>query len=149
MGAGQAVLVVDSFEDGATTLALVLGLYGHAVRVAADAGAALAAAAAARPEVIIVDPWRVAADPAGLAGRLAAGAGGCPLLVALTGYVRPGDRGRVPGFDHTLLKPCDPEALARLIAGRVRPAPPAGSTPPAGAQDLVPADGGFGTAGAL
>jgi hypothetical protein len=37
-----------------------------------DAGAALAAAAEARPEVIVVDPWRVAADPAGLAGRLAA-----------------------------------------------------------------------------
>jgi hypothetical protein len=59
-----------------------------------------------------MDPWRLAAD---LAGQLAAGAGGRPLLIALTGYVRPGDAGRVPGFDYTLLKPCDVEALAHLI----------------------------------
>ena len=131
---GTSVLVVDRFEDGATTLALALGLFGHAVRVAFDPAAALAAAAADPPEVVVVDPWRVGADPAALAGRLAARAGQRPLLIALTGYVRPGDAGRVPGFDFTLLKPCDAEALARLIAlpgpsssdGRVmRPAPAA------------------------
>ena len=113
---GRSVLVVDRFEDRATTLALVLGLLGHAVRVAFDAAAALAAAAEDPPEVVVMDPWRVGADPAGLAGRLAARAGRRPLLIALTGYVRPGDAGRVPGFDYTLLKPCDVEALACLIA---------------------------------
>ena len=113
---GRSVLIVDSYPDSAAGLAAVLGLYGYAVRVAADPATALAAAGEARPGVVVLDPWRVTADPPALAARLAVAAGARPLLVALTGYVRPADRGRVPGFDHTLLKPCDPGVLARLIA---------------------------------
>ena len=39
-------------------------------------------------------------------------------IIALTGWGQPDDRARTgkPGFDHHLVKPVEPEALARLIA---------------------------------
>ena len=39
------------------------------------------------------------------------------LLMALTGYDSPGDRQRSTehGFDHHLVKPVDPDRLARLL----------------------------------
>jgi CheY-like chemotaxis protein len=41
------------------------------------------------------------------------------LLIALTGYGQQGDRqrGKDAGFDGHMLKPVDPHALARMIAG--------------------------------
>jgi CheY-like chemotaxis protein len=63
-------------------------------------------------------------DGYGLARRLRA-LGGPPIhLVALTGYGQPADRERTreAGFEVHLVKPVDPEALARVLGDLDAPA---------------------------
>jgi CheY-like chemotaxis protein len=115
-----SVLVVDSYEDSATSLALVLELYGHAVRTAFDADAAVRAADEARPDVVVLDPSLPGADGYALARRLTALPGGRPMLIALTGYV-PRDAwgaGQLAPFDHLFLKPADPGQLVQALERR-------------------------------
>jgi len=57
-----------------------------------------------------VDGYEVARRLCGLTGR--------PYLIALTGYGQPDDvkRARDAGFDAHLLKPVDPDALAKVLS---------------------------------
>jgi len=115
-----SVLVVDSYEDSATSLAVVLELYGHAVRVALNAAAAVRAAEESRPDVVVLDPRLAGSDGYDLARRLAALPGGRPTLIALTGYI-PRDgwgAGRLAEFDHLFLKPADPGQLVQTLERR-------------------------------
>ena len=88
------VLVVDDWPDTAESLAVLLRLWGHDVRIAHDGPTALAVAALYRPHVVLLDvglpgmdgyqvAWRMRNDL-----RLRE-----TFLVSLTGYGQDSDRG--------------------------------------------------------
>jgi signal transduction histidine kinase len=114
----RSVLVVDDNVDAANTLAALLSLQGHDVRVAFDGEQAIEDAKQSRPDVVVLDiglpgmnGYEVARtmreDPE-LSGI---------RLVALTGYGQADDveRARDAGFDRHFVKPLDPRRLGKLI----------------------------------
>jgi signal transduction histidine kinase len=113
------VLVVDDNVDGAQSLGLLLGLIGHEARVVHDGPQALEAAAAFRPEVVLLDIGL----PRGMDGyevarRLRAQPGlETASLVALTGYGGEEERAhaREAGFSAHFVKPVDLEVLGKLL----------------------------------
>jgi signal transduction histidine kinase/DNA-binding response OmpR family regulator len=116
----RRILVVDDNLDVVETTTMLLSLSGHEVQSAKDGLQALQLAVAFRPEVVLLDIGLPLMDGYEVARRLRQmpeleGA----LLVALTGYGQQGDRqrGKEAGFDDHMLKPVDPHALARVIAG--------------------------------
>lgn len=111
------VLVVDDNQDAAHSLAALLQLDGHAVRLAFDGQAALDEAAAFEPDVVICDiglPKRNGYEVAQSLRRTTR----APMLVALTGWGHDDDRhrSRAAGFDHHLVKPVDLDALHAMLA---------------------------------
>ena len=117
-----SVLVIDDNQDCAQSTAELLAFCGHAVRTAASGEAAVAAAMAAAPDVVLVDIRMPGADGWAVAARLRGLAGGRrPFIVAVTGCATAADRERsaVAGIDLHLTKPADPAALIELLA-RVR-----------------------------
>jgi PAS domain S-box-containing protein len=115
----RRVLVVDDNRDAAESLARLLRLRGHEVRVAHDGVQAMALATALQPELILLDLGMPGLDGFEVARRLRREAAlGHPLLVALTGYGQEDDRRRTAeaGFDGHFVKPLDLAALERLLA---------------------------------
>ena len=120
------VLVVDDNVDAADSLAALLRLAGHEIRVAHDGPGALEAAAAFRPEVVVLD--------IGLPGLAATRwPGGCGRTRTCRGVPGGGDRlrpgggpgaGAAAGFDHHLVKPVAFAELLKLLTPPV--AAPAG-----------------------
>ena len=110
-----SVLVIDDYPDGASSLAEVLSLCGFSARAATDPDAALAAARAYCPDVVVLEPWLRTADGFALAERMSGLPGGRPRLVALTGYLPDGDTAWRAVFDKALLKPADPTQLLSLL----------------------------------
>jgi two-component system CheB/CheR fusion protein len=119
-GPSRRILVVDDDIDGAQSLALLLGAWGHEVREAHDGVTALEAARAFRPQVVLLDIGL----PGGLDGNEVARrlrdqeALDGVVLVALTGWGQDEDRRRAreAGFDHFFVKPLDPETLGEWLA---------------------------------
>jgi CheY-like chemotaxis protein len=112
------VLVVDDNADTADTLATLLELEGHQVRLAHDGPTALAAAAAFRPDAIVLDLGLPGMDGFEVARRLRCRNGGPkPMLVAVSGYGQDEDRRRTrqAGFDHHLVKPAEIGTLRSLL----------------------------------
>nr|MBA2320845.1 response regulator [Deltaproteobacteria bacterium] len=118
-GGPLRVLVVDDNVDAAEAIALMLGLEGHAVRVAHDGRSALALAAEEAPDVVLLDigmpgmnGYEVARELRDRAARPR------PFLVALTGWGADSDRSRSrdAGFDEHLVKPVDVHDLVALLA---------------------------------
>lgn len=119
--AGMQVLVVDDNVDAARSLAMVLGLHGAQVQVAANAEAAIALYEATHPEVLLLDIGMPAMNGYDLARRIRAGADGQrPLIAAVSGWGQSADRrkGSEAGFDAHLIKPVDIPALHALLSGR-------------------------------
>jgi PAS domain S-box-containing protein len=116
----RRVLLVDDNVDAAESLALLLRLQGHDVRVAHDGPAALRAVAAERPEVVFLDIGMPGMDGYEVCRRLRQlrGVDGV-RVVALTGWGQDEDRrrSREAGFDLHLVKPVEPEALHEVLAG--------------------------------
>ena len=110
------VLVVDDNVLAATTLGQLLKLAGHEVSLAHDGPAALAAAAAAPPELVFLDIGLPGMDGYAVAERLRAAGRAGMTLVALTGYGQEEDlqRSRDAGFDHHVIKPIDFEQLEQI-----------------------------------
>ena len=113
------ILIVDDNADAADTLSMYLATVGHQLHVAYEGHAALALAAQAAPDVLLLDIGLPDIDGYELAQRFRA----LPqtaqaTLVALTGYGQHSDRERsmAAGFDHHLTKPVDVAALLRLLA---------------------------------
>jgi len=113
------VLVVEDCPDNRESLCLILRLWGHAVREAADGDAALREAAAFRPDVVLLDiglpgrdGYQVARELRRLPGLAAA------TFVAVTAYGQQRDKEQADaaGFDHHLLKPCELDLLERVLA---------------------------------
>ncbi len=118
-GSGLRILLVEDNADAAESLALLLELAGHEVRVAADGGTGVDLAEAFRPDVGFIDIGLPGIDGYEVARRLRAHA---PLqrttLVALTGYGQPADEqsAREAGFDHHFTKPVDLDRVRELLA---------------------------------
>jgi CheY-like chemotaxis protein len=119
-GGKWKILIVDDSTDSARMFALLLSLQGHDVRVAHDGTEALACAASFLPDAAFLDIRLPGMDGYELARRLRQ----IPtladvLLTAVTGFGDDDDLGRAreAGFDHHLLKPADPEAVKRILAG--------------------------------
>ena len=113
------ILVVDDNVDAAESLALLLRLEGHDVRVAHDGPAALAAVEAEPPDLLFLDIGMPVMNGYDVAQRLRQRPGlGHLLLVAMTGWGQEEDRRRSQeaGFDHHLVKPVEPDALHQLLA---------------------------------
>jgi CheY-like chemotaxis protein len=115
----RRVLVVDDNVDAAESLAVLLRLEGHEVRVAHDGPAALAAVEADPPDLVFLDIGMPVMNGYDVARRLRRrpGLGGL-VLVAVTGWGQEEDRrrSREAGFDHHLVKPVEPDALHPLLA---------------------------------
>jgi CheY-like chemotaxis protein len=93
---------------------------GHEVQAAPDGPSGLEAAAATRPDVVLIDIVLPGLDGYDVARRIRASAWGTSmLLVALTGYGQADDRRNAleAGCDLHVTKPVMPERLAEIIAG--------------------------------
>jgi signal transduction histidine kinase/DNA-binding response OmpR family regulator len=115
----RRVLLVDDHVDAATSLAKLLRLRGHDVRLAHDGPAALQAAADFRPEIVLLDIGLPEMDGFEVARRLRTEMGLNELVVAaLTGYGRDEDRQRsqLAGIDVHLVKPINLDILQALLA---------------------------------
>ena len=113
------LMVVDDNADAARTLANLLQLEGHTVRVAYDGRSALDQARQEPFEAFMLDLGLPGMDGFALARHLR----GMPdtrdaLLVAITGYGQPGDRAKslAAGFDEHFVKPIDSDALRAVLA---------------------------------
>ncbi len=117
------VLIVDDNVDAADTLADLIQLWGHGVRIAHDGPTALERAPEFRPEVVLLDIGLPGMDGFEVARRLRE----MPelrgsLLVAITGFGQPEDRRRTEqaGFARHLVKPMNPQELQSLLADFAR-----------------------------
>ena len=119
------VLVVDDNVDSAMTLAALLRMNGHEVCTAHDGLQALDMVARFNPDVAILDIGMPKMNGYTVAGRIRERLRDAqPLLIAVTGWGQEEDRQRskAAGFDHHLVKPVDPSALAALLCSpRCRP----------------------------
>ncbi len=121
--APRRVLVVDDNTDAADSLAMLLRFERHEVRTAHDGPAALEAAEAFRPEVVLLDLGLPEMDGYEVARRLRERAALKDVfLVALTGYGQEEDRrrSRESGFDRHLVKPVDPVQVQALLGSLPR-----------------------------
>lgn len=108
------VLIVDDNEDAAVLTAAVLARFGHAVRTAHTAAAALALLDGWMPQVALLDIGLPDMDGHALAAALRRRAGPGLRLVALSGYGRPAGT-TVTDFDLYLSKPASIEDLQRAL----------------------------------
>jgi CheY-like chemotaxis protein len=112
------VLIVDDCADNRDSLQLLTRLWGHEVRAYADGAAALAEAAAFRPNVALLDLGLPRLDGCELARRLRQLPGLDALkLIAVTGHVDLSSRRQAAeaGFMLYLVKPLEPPLLERLL----------------------------------
>jgi CheY-like chemotaxis protein len=124
--AGRRILLVDDNRDAADSLALLLGLEGHDVRVAYAGRPAIQVAHEFQPEIAVLDLGLPDLSGYDVARLLRQDPALCRMeLIALTGWGQDEHRKRAleAGFDHHLTKPVDLEQFARLLqATAPRPA---------------------------
>jgi CheY-like chemotaxis protein len=112
------ILVADDNEDSAASLGSMLRLMGHDVEIVHDGLAAVEAVRSYQPDVVLLDIGMPKLNGYEAAGRIRGLPGGHdPVLVAVTGWGQEDDRRRSQdaGFDHHMVKPADPAALAKLL----------------------------------
>ena len=113
------IMVVDDYVDAAESLAMLLEMEGHEVKMVHCGLQAIEQAQVFRPRVVLLDIGLPGLNGYEVANRLrelpeTRGA----LLIALSGYGQTEDRNRSQsaGFDHHLLKPVNFEMLSGLLA---------------------------------
>lgn len=114
------ILIADDDRDTAITLATILRTEGHEVHVALRGDEVLEVDRLLRPDALILD-----ISLPGMSGYAVAreirerrGPTVAPLLIAVSGkWTKPSERllGQAVGFDHYLVKPCDPQEIVRLL----------------------------------
>jgi CheY-like chemotaxis protein len=112
------VLVVDDNVDSAESLAEVLEMGGHELRVAHDGPSALAVADDFRPQAIVLDIGLPGLTGHEVARRLRAEPWGRAIhLIALSGWGQAEDRqrSREAGFDAHFVKPVDLDELEAVL----------------------------------
>jgi CheY-like chemotaxis protein/two-component sensor histidine kinase len=116
---GYRLLVVDDNQDAANSLAMLLRLQGHEVRVAYSGMAALEMTKTYTPDAVFMDIGMPGMDGYETARRLREQPGlGKVVLAALTGWGQQEDRRRTAeaGFNHHVVKPPEPNALEMVLA---------------------------------
>ncbi|RZL10057.1 MAG: response regulator [Rubrivivax sp.] len=119
------IAVVDDNEDSADSLAMLLEMQGHELRVANDGLAAVMLLAEFRPHAVLLDIGLPGIDGFEVARRVRAQPWGqAMLLVALTGWGQQQDKDATAqaGFDHHLVKPVNPDDLAPMLERLARQA---------------------------
>ncbi len=118
-GPGRRVLVADDNRDAAESLAILLRLLGHVVRVVHDGAEAVEAVEAFRPEVVLMDVGmpRLNGYDATRRIREQPWSRGVTIL-ALTGWGQDGDRhlSREAGCDGHLVKPLSLDELLPYLS---------------------------------
>jgi CheY-like chemotaxis protein len=118
---GRQLLVVDDNVDAADSLAALLSLQGHEVRVARSGPAALEMVSDYRPDLVFLDIGMPGMDGYEVARRMRQVPGLAKVrLVALTGWGQHEDRRRSAqaGFDEHLVKPVEAKVLEKLLADK-------------------------------
>jgi two-component system CheB/CheR fusion protein len=116
--ARRRVLIADDNADAASSLAVILHIMGNEVLTAHDGVQAVEAAAAFRPDVILLDigmPKMNGLDACRKIREQSANAG--TVLIAMTGWGQDEDkdRSREAGFDLHLVKPVEPADLEKVL----------------------------------
>ena len=114
----RRVLLIEDSDAAREMLRMTLELSGHIVHDAPDGERGLKLLDVVRPDVGIIDISLPAMDGYEVARRIRAEPQGRNmLLLALTGYDAPdaARHARAHGFDYHLVKPVDPDLLARMI----------------------------------
>ncbi len=126
-GPGRAtsyrILVVDDNRDSAVSLALMLQIMGHTTRAAHDGLEGLEAARTFHPDVVLLDIGLPRLNGYDVSRRIREQPWGRNMvLIALTGWGQEEDkrRSREAGFNFHMVKPLDPAALEKLLAGLLR-----------------------------
>ncbi|HEV2664937.1 MAG TPA: PAS domain S-box protein, partial [Blastocatellia bacterium] len=112
------ILVVDDNADAAESLAMILRLKGHEVRVAYDGLVAIESARDFRPEVVLLDIGLPVMDGYEVARQLRRlDEAKAAFLIAMTGYGRAEDRIKAlsAGFNYHITKPADLQELDAVI----------------------------------
>ena len=128
--AGHRLLVVDDNVDAADSLAMLLRMLGHEVRVAHDGPAALEVVRGYLPQMVFLDIGMPGMNGHEVARRMRQLPGLANVwLAALTGWGQQEDRRRSAeaGFDHHLVKPVESKVIEELLASLRTPC---GSPPP-------------------
>ena len=118
-----SVLLTEDNEDAAATLADLLRMLGHSVRIAGTARAAVEAAARELPDVLVCDVGLPDGSGYDVVRAVRAAPGGEGVVaLALTGYAQPQDREEAlrAGFDAHLAKPPDLDRLLRFLEEAAR-----------------------------
>jgi CheY-like chemotaxis protein len=112
------ILVVDDYPDSAEATAQFLVLYGHDARTAHTCAEALAIVngAAFMPDIVLLDIRLPDGNGFALGEELCRLLPVRPVLIAITGLANQDANCHAAGFDHYILKPADPNALAALIS---------------------------------
>jgi CheY-like chemotaxis protein len=121
---GYRLLVVDDNRDAANSLAMLLRLKGHEVRVAFSGASALELLQTYRPDVVFLDIGMPGMDGYEVARQIRQTPGLEKIvLAALTGWGQQEDRRRTAeaGFNHHLVKPPEPEAIERIVSSLAKP----------------------------
>ena len=116
---GERVLIVDDNPTNLKLVAYLVKANGYDVDTAADADAAIAAIAANRPRVILMDLQLPGVDGLELTRRLKADPATREIsIIAVTAYAMKGDQEKAleAGCDDYVTKPIDTRALPELIA---------------------------------
>jgi CheY-like chemotaxis protein len=112
---GLHILLVEDDRNVAETMAALLGLSGHAVRLSADGPSALAAARDEPPDVVLLDIGLPGIDGYEVARRLRQQpTERRPLLIAITGRGQDAEErlnSYRAGIDLHLTKPVSPDEL--------------------------------------
>jgi two-component system CheB/CheR fusion protein len=120
------VVVVDDNVDGAESLASLLGMLGHQVRVAHDGPSGIVAVGGFDPDLVLLDIGLPGLDGYEVARRLRRDPACRAVLVAVSGYGRDEDRrnAREAGFAHHFVKPMEFDTFRALLESvrTVRPA---------------------------
>ena len=114
------ILVVDDNRDGADSLSEVLRIMGNDTRTAYDGQEGVDVAGEFQPDVLLLDIGLPKLNGYEVCRRIRKQSWGKNIvLIAVTGWGQDDDRRRSKeaGFDHHLVKPVDPQALMKLLAG--------------------------------
>jgi two-component system, sensor histidine kinase len=119
------ILLVEDNVDAREALRALLELDGYEVHAAADGTEGLELARTKAPNVALIDIGLPGIDGYEVARRMKLLVAPAPMMIALTGYSEPEDKQRAKdaGFCAHLVKPVDPETLARLLATLEIPGP--------------------------
>jgi CheY-like chemotaxis protein len=121
------VIVADDNRDIVLTLSAILSDEGHDVFGVHHVDEVLKTVRLVNPDALILDiemPGRSGYAVAQEVRSLYYGSPRAPLLIAISGkWVKACDQmvARAVGFDHHLMKPCDPNELIELLAPLRKP----------------------------